>query len=85
MAPDTESAQMNNVAIAVAFSGANRPKLTKMTAIQHTSIPRNGMGIDPLRCAANSQRVPPRSMAILSAWACIARWVSFSGASAWSV
>src|SRR5262245_37543256 len=69
MAPDTDSAQTNNVAITVAFGGAYSPKLTKRMAIQPTSITRNGMGIEPFRWAASNQRVAPGASASGGAWA----------------
>src|SRR5215467_462576 len=67
IAPETESAQTNRVATTVVLRGAKRPKLMKMTATQKTRIARNGRGIELPLCAKSSERVRPRSTAILSA------------------
>src|ERR1700730_9505154 len=51
IAPETDSAQTNKVAIAVALRGAKRPKLLKMTASQDTSTASNGMEMKLPACA----------------------------------
>jgi hypothetical protein len=43
IAPETDSAQTNRVAIAVALRGANKPKLLKIVASQKTSTASNGI------------------------------------------
>src|SRR2546430_2103363 len=69
IAPDTDSAQTNNVAIAVAWRGAKRPKLLKIMASQKTSVASKGMEMKLPPCSNISQRIFPRSIAIFNAWA----------------
>src|SRR6185369_8326291 len=83
MALDTESATTSMVIITVLFDGASRPKLTKMTASQRTSMTSNGTTIDTCFCADKSQSVLLRSTLSLSASALSDRWSSSRGASCW--
>src|ERR1700730_4996092 len=69
IAPETDSAQTNKVAIVVALRGAKRPKLLKIMASQKTSTASNGVEMKLPPCSNISQRIFPRSIAIFNAWA----------------
>ena len=68
MAAETDIAQTANVATTVRLRGAKRPKLPKMTVSQKTSATRSGIETELVLCWSISQRVLPRSIAILRAW-----------------
>ena len=58
MAPATDRAQTSSVTITVAFSGANKLKLAKISASQKTRMTRNGAGIE-LPAFAETVRASP--------------------------
>ena len=66
----TDSAHRIKVVITVALRGAKRPKLQKIMASQKTSATSNGSEMKLSPCSNISQRIFPRSIAILSAWVC---------------
>ena len=67
MAHETDSAAMNKLLTAVALTGANNPKLTKIAVSQRTSTITSGMETEVVACSYMSQRVFPISTAILNA------------------
>ena len=69
IAPETDSAPTNKAVMTVALRDAKRPKLAKMTLSQKTKTTRNAMGIEIPLCSNSSQRVCPKLIAIVSAWA----------------
>ena len=83
IAPETDSAATNKLETTVAFKGAKRPKLMKITVSQRTSTTSNGMETEVACCAYINQRVFPISTAILNAWPWSERCVSFFGESPW--
>ena len=83
IAPETDNPETNKAAVTVALRGAKRPKLTKIAVSQKTKITSIGLETEVAPCANISQRVWPRPIAILNAWAFNERWVSSFGDSAW--
>src|SRR5215467_14806052 len=59
IAPETDSAHTNKVAITVVLRGENRPKLVKMTDSQNTMTTKNGRDIALPACSSSSERVRP--------------------------
>src|SRR5215813_4088603 len=68
IAPDTDSAETNKLAITVAFEGAKRPKLRKITVSHSTRMTSMGREIDVVACSYINQRVFPISIPMLRAW-----------------
>ena len=81
IANETDRAQTQSEVITVALGGAKRPKLTKIIASQKTTMNKKGTEIEPPACSKSSQRIWPRSLAMLSAWALSDVCVSFWGES----
>src|SRR5215468_12480209 len=51
IAPDTDRAETSKLAITVAFEGASRPKLRKITVSQSTRMTSMGREIDVVACS----------------------------------
>jgi hypothetical protein len=77
IAPETDNPQTSKALVTVALAGALRPKLMKIMVSQKTRIASMSFEIELLACAYINQRVSPRAIAVLVAWAWSERCVSF--------
>jgi hypothetical protein len=82
IAPATASAQRNSARIAVALSGANRPKLKKRRLSQNTTNTSNGSSIPIVFCSAKSHRVPMIALTSCSVCSLSQRWSGLLGSKA---
>src|SRR4029077_16007519 len=83
IAPETDNPEIHRAVTTVALRGANSPKLMKIAVSQKTKTTSMGLETEAACCSDNNQRVLPRPMAMLKAWAWSERCASFFGDRAW--